>query len=236
MAVITNITLVPNVTSALQRLIADWTAYVPVVANTFTLSQGVGFNRRYLQSSVVDPVNTTNSVYVVSDVPAAAIIPPSYLFHVAGASDVSPPVVQPTYGARNSYTDWKANFLTPLVTALAVWTGASTNTLTDLAMTLPPVGMTQNYNRVTMYRVGSVGVLEALFTTRDPVTATLAATGVFPGNTQESQASANPGNGMSEATATRIADALEAIEMTRMDISMNQGSVLYSASTRTSTP
>lgn len=212
----------------MQAVLADWVAYVPNVTWTFTIAGAGASGRKSLDSVVNDTVNVTTKRYVINNMGSGNSLNPALMLSQQAAADVSPPVMAPLYGARNSQTDWVANYWGALKAVLSTWGTNGSTSSDNINCTNVPTGFTYKRYVWLPQQAGGMGLLQATFVTRDPAVATMLATGPFPCdqpvNVLGAGAMIQPQNALLE----RLVLALEAISLTRTDIAINHGQAIFS--------
>lgn len=233
MAAILIETLVGNAGDAIQAVLADWAAYVPNVTWTFAVNYLNSNNKRSIESVTNDTVNVTTRRYNCNDIAQGSFHSVCYVTSLPGVMDVSPPPLLPVYGARNTLTDYTNNFWANFKLIAANWMNCSRLDNTNITLANSPTGFVQTQFSSIHHSNGQIGFVTGRLTTRDAATATTASPVTNPtirGSGVLAQVNQLPGQG---ATWERIATALEQIVLSRIDVSLNHGGQIYSATTQT---
>jgi hypothetical protein len=228
MAAILTELMVPTFGDAVQRCLTDWVAYMPDATLAWAMNGGNGATLRYLETVVTGPVNTVTNRYHCADLWQASVHSVSYMMSLPGLIDLSPPVMQPTYGARDTFTLFKSQFFTPVEGQIQALCLAGIQSVSSFSGQSPGTGFTVKYVFWSAYYQQQYGLGIAKLLLRDPATALIQATGTF--RAKEGQVAIPPGPpaGPTEATMARIAAALEAISLSRLDVSINHGQAIAS--------
>lgn len=222
-------TLVPTAGDALQAMLADWASYVVSAETAYTVAYNSAQNRRYIENVRTDAVNVTTRRYYINDIGAGTFHSIGYICGQPGVADLSPPILQPTYGARNTLTDFTNNFWANIKLINTNWMNCGRLDPATVAITAQPTGFVQTQFSALYQANGQIGVILGRLTTRDPATATIAASGVFPSAGATRVPTLSTPASASEATTQRIATALEALLLKGRDFSFNSGNIHVSS-------